>query len=218
MALALFDFDGTITSRDSFAGFIRYAVGPVRYWLGIACLTPVLIGFLLGFVRASRAKELMSTYFFGGRAAPELERLASRYSLEELPAMVRQNALERIEWHKQKGDTVVVVSASIDLWLKGWCAAHGLDLIATRLQTKGGIVTGRFLTRNCSGREKVARITARYDLEQFDYIYAYGDSRADRAMLDIADERYYRWRPMASPGPSSQAGLRAARRAGDSAL
>jgi HAD superfamily hydrolase (TIGR01490 family) len=218
VALALFDFDGTITFKDSFAGFIKYVVGPVRYWLGIACLTPVVIGFLSGFVRASRAKELMFTYFFGGRAAPEFERLASKYSLEKLPAMVRPNALERIEWHKQKGDTVAVVSASIDLWLKGWCAAHGVDLIATRLETKGGIVSGRFLTRNCSGREKVARIKARYDLEQFDYIYAYGDSWADRAMLDIADERYYRWKRMASPGPSSQAGLRAARQAGDSTL
>jgi len=215
VALALFDFDGTITFKDSFAGFLMYTVGPARYWLGIACVTPVVIGFLLGFVRASRAKELISIYFFGGRAAPELERLASRYSLEELPAMVRQNALERIEWHKQKGDTVVVVSASIDLWLKDWCAAHALDLIATQLEVKGGIVSGRFLTRNCSGREKVARIRARYDLQQFDYVYAYGDSRADRAMLDIADERYYRWRPMGSPGPSSQAGLRGTRRADD---
>ena len=218
MALALFDFDGTITFKDSFAGFIRYAVGPVRYWLGIACLTPVVMGFFLGLVRASRAKEFMSIYFFGGRAAPELERIASKYSLEKLPAMVRQNALERIEWHKQKGDTVVVVSASIDLWLKDWCAAHALDLIATRLETKDGVVSGRFLTRNCSGREKVVRIRARYDLERFDYIYAYGDSRADRAMLDIADERYYRWRRMASPGPSSQAGLGATRRAGGSTL
>ena len=69
MALALFDFDGTISFRDSFAGFIRYLVGPARYRLGVLCLLPVVAGFLFGFIRSWRAKELMSIYFFGGRDA-----------------------------------------------------------------------------------------------------------------------------------------------------
>lgn len=63
MALALFDFDGTITFKDSFADFIKYAVGQTRFRLGVACLTPVFAGFLLGLVPAWRAKELMSIFF-----------------------------------------------------------------------------------------------------------------------------------------------------------
>jgi HAD superfamily hydrolase (TIGR01490 family) len=119
--------------------------------------------------------------------------VASKYSREELPKIVRKIARERIEWHKQRGDTVVIVSASIDLWLKDWCKAQQVDLIATTLEVKDGRISGRFLTKNCNGREKVRRIEERFNLSDFDYTYAYGDRPGDRPMLAIANERYYRW-------------------------
>jgi len=151
------------------------------------------VAYALGAIPNWRAKELVSTHFFGGWDVGSFERLATEYSRERLPQIIRQSALERIGWHRLKGDTVVVVSASIDLWLAGWCAACTVDLIATELEIKEGRITGRFSTRNCSGKEKVRRIQ-RYDLKNFDYIYAYGDSAGDRAMLELANEKYYRWK------------------------
>ncbi len=193
MVLALFDFDGTISFRDSFGDFIRFVVGPWRFWCGVVCLIPVITAFIFGIVKAWRAKELMAIYFFRGWNAKEFKQLAYNYSLQRLPRIVRPIALERIWEHKRRGDTVVVVTASIDLWLRGWCEAQGIDLIATRLQIRDGRITGRFLTKNCSGREKVRRIKEQYDLSVFDRIYAYGDNPADRPMLELAHERYYRW-------------------------
>ncbi len=194
MALALFDFDGTITFKDSFGDFIAYAVGRRRFITGTIVLSPMLLAYALGAIPNWRAKELVSTHFFGGWEAVSFERLASKYSRERLPTIVREIALETIARHKLKGDTVVVVSASIDLWMAGWCAECAVDLIATELETKEGRITGRFSTRNCSGKEKVRRIQERYDLKSFDYIYAYGDSAGDRAMLELANEKYYRWK------------------------
>jgi HAD superfamily hydrolase (TIGR01490 family) len=194
MALALFDFDGTITFKDSFSDFIAYAVGRRKFITGALLLSPMLFAYALGFIRNWRAKELVSTHFFGGWDCHSFEGLASRYSKERLPRIVRDIALERIGWHKLKGDKVVVVSASIDLWLADWCSTCGVDLIATKLEMKDGRVTGRFLTRNCSGEEKVRRIEEQYDVKSFGYIYAYGDTPGDKAMLDLANERYYRWK------------------------
>jgi phosphatidylglycerophosphatase C len=194
MTLALFDFDGTITFKDSFAGFIKYMVGQTKFYLGVACLIPVFAGFLLGLIPAWRAKELMSIFFFNGRDAHKLEELASKYSREELPKIVRKIAQERIEWHKQRGDTVVIVSASIDLWLKDWCEAQHADLIATMLEVKDGRISGRFITKNCNGKEKVRRIEERFNFSDFDCIYAYGDRPGDRPMLAIANKRYYHWK------------------------
>jgi phosphatidylglycerophosphatase C len=194
MALALFDFDGTITFKDSFGDFIAYAVGRRKVITGAILLSPMLLAFALGLIRNWRAKELVSTYFFGGWDARSFEALAANYSRERLPRIVREIALERIGWHKLKGDKVVVVSASIDLWLADWCTACEVDLIATKLETKDGRVTGRFLTRNCSGKEKVRRIEECYDVKSFGYIYAYGDTHGDTAMLEMADEKYYRWK------------------------
>ena len=194
MALALFDFDGTITFKDSFADFIRYAVGRKKFVIGAIRLTPMLFAYALGFVRNWKAKELVSAYFFGGWDSRLLEEIAAKYSRERLPGIIRENALEKIRWHKSRGDTVVVVSASINLWLAGWCADYDLDLIATKLEVKDGRVTGRFLTRNCSGKEKKRRMEEQYDLKSFDHIYAYGDTPGDKAMLELADEKYYRWK------------------------
>ena len=194
MALALFDFDGTITFKDSFADFIRYAVGRKKFIIGVIRLTPMLFAYALGLVRNWRAKELVSAYFFGGWDSRLLEEIAAKYSKERLPGIVREAAMEKIKWHQLKGDTVVVVSASIDLWLAGWCAEYDVDLVATKLEVKDGRVTGRFLTKNCSGKEKVRRIEERYNLKSFDYIYAYGDTPGDKAMLELADEKHYRWK------------------------
>ena len=194
MALALFDFDGTITFKDSFGDFIAYAVGRRKFITGVVLLSPMLFAYALGFIRNWRAKELVSTYFFGGWESRSFQGLASKYSRGRLPRIVRDIALERIGWHKDKGDKVVIVSASIDLWLADWCATCDVDLIATKLEMKDGRVTGRFLTRNCSGKEKVRRIEECYNLQGFDYIYAYGDTPGDKAMLDIANERYYKWK------------------------
>jgi HAD superfamily phosphoserine phosphatase-like hydrolase len=117
-----------------------------------------------------------------------------RYSREELPKIIREVALEQIEWHKQRGDTIVVVSASIDSWLKGWCEAQHIDLIATKLEAKDGRISGRFITKNCSGSEKVRRIEERYNLSDFECVFAYGDSPGDKPMLAVADVRYYNWK------------------------
>jgi phosphatidylglycerophosphatase C len=192
MALALFDFDGTITFKDSFADFIRYAVGRKKLIIGIVRLIPMLCAYALGFVRNWKAKELVSTHFFKGWDSRLFEEIAAKYSKEQLPGIIREHVLEKIRWHKLRGDTVVVVSASIDLWLAAWCAEHDVDLIATKLEVRDGRVTGRFLTNNCSGKEKVRRIEERYDLKSFDRIYAYGDTPGDKAMLELADEKYYR--------------------------
>ena len=194
MTLALFDFDGTITFRDSFAGFIRYLVGPAGFYLGVACLMPVMAAFFLGLIPSWRAKELMSMFFFGRRDFRKFEELADRYSLEELPKIVRKIASERLDWHRRRGDTVVVVSASPECWLKAWCREKGILLIATKLEVKKGRVSGRFLTKVCSGQEKIRRIEESLNLSDFDYIYAYGDTPGDKPMLAMAKEAYYRWK------------------------
>ena len=112
--------------------------------------------------------------------------------MERIPALVRPNALARIEWHLEQHHTVVVISASMDIWLKSWCEKKKIELIATHLEVKEGVVTGRLASSNCYGPEKVNRIKSEIELASYPYIYAYGDSRGDAEMLAIAHEKYYR--------------------------
>jgi HAD superfamily hydrolase (TIGR01490 family) len=198
MNLALFDFDGTITSTDTWTPFMRFAVRPLRLAAGRALLLPVMIGYRLGAVSASRGREMaVRMAFQGGRAAVVRQR-GVEYATATLPLGVRPQALERIAWHRSQGDHVVVVSAALDVYLAPWCQAQGLDFICTVLEERDGRFTGRFVDGDCSGAEKARRIRERYRLTQYPAVYAYGDSAEDREMLECAHEQYYRWNAISS--------------------
>ncbi len=193
MDLALFDFDGTITDRDSLFDFLRFTFGSVRCAVGAFVLGPVLALYIGRCIPNWRAKESVFRHFLGGLDVGEFRRAALRYSLERLPEIVRPRAVERIEWHRRKGHRILVVSASAEDWMEGWCAKLGLELLGTRLESREGRITGKIEGRNCNGPEKVRRIREAVDLDRYGRIYAYGNSGGDRDMLALADERYYDW-------------------------
>lgn len=189
--IAFFDFDGTITTSDSFIKFIRFVVGDIRFILGMTVLSPMLVAYKLRLIPNYTAKQAVLSYFFKGMSEAQFQSTARDYSLKNIDAILRPKAMEKIAWHKEQEHKIVVVSASIESWLKPWCNQHGLDLIATKLEIKEGIVTGKLLTKNCYGMEKVRRVKERYNLDDYDHIYAYGDSRGDKELLELADEGFY---------------------------
>lgn len=192
MNLALFDFDGTLTSKDSLPDFIQYAVGKPAYYFGLALLIPVLLGYFFGLIRNDIAKQKLMARYFKGWSLDRFKQVASDYSRSEIDRIIRQQAIEKLNWHQQQGDRVIVVSASMEDWLKPWCDNKGVELLATRLNTENSIISGKFATPNCHGEEKVNRIKALLNLSDYDRVFAYGDSSGDTEMLAIADESYYR--------------------------
>jgi len=189
--LALFDFDGTITTKDTLIEFIRFSVGEYRFIKGMIVLTPMLIAFKLKFIPNNIAKEKMLSYFFSGMQYERFISLATEYSLHHIPKIVRPKALERILWHQEEGDDIVIVSASMKCWLKPWCDQYGLSLISTELEVKQGHLTGKFLTKNCHGEEKVNRLKEQYNLASYQQIFAYGDSSGDKELLALTDKSFY---------------------------
>ncbi|MCP4552925.1 MAG: haloacid dehalogenase-like hydrolase [Bacteroidetes bacterium] len=192
MKIALFDFDGTITTDDSLIKFIHFAVGDIKAIWGILLLSPMLITYKLKLIPNYKAKQWMLSYFFKGMNYQQFQKIAERYSIEQIDKIILPKAMERIRWHQQEGHKVVIVSASMESWLKKWCQKHNIDLISTRLEIQNGKLTGKFATKNCYGIEKVNRIKERYNLSEYSVIYAYGDSLGDTEMLSIATEQYYK--------------------------
>jgi len=192
MRLALFDFDGTITTKDSMFEFINYAVGTPRYYLGLILLSPMLSAYMLKFIPSYRAKEMLLSHFFKGYSRDKFTDIATRYSSDQIDHIVRYKAIEKIKFHQDRGDRVIIVSASIECWLKSWCNINNIELISTKLLFINDRFSGRLESRNCYGIEKVNRIKEVIDLDDFDHIYAYGDSSGDIEMLKISDESYYK--------------------------
>lgn len=191
-SLALMDFDGTITEKDSLAGFIQFAVGSASYYLGLLKLSPMLAAYVLKIIPNDIAKEKMLGYYFKGWDFERYEAAASQYSLEEIDKIVRPKAMEKIRWHQEQGHRVVIVSASMECWLKPWCERNGIELVSTKLEVCDGMLSGKLATKNCYGIEKANRVKELYDLQRYDKIFAYGDSSGDRELLALATEAFFK--------------------------
>lgn len=190
--VALFDFDGTITRNDSLIEFILYAKGLRRFVMGFFLMSPVILSYKIGLIPNHRAKQIVISHFFKGMPEDRFKEKAGEYALLRIAGNVRKPAMERLRWHRKEGHRVIVVSASMECWLEKWCDKNGFELIGTRLEYSNGVVTGNFATKNCYGPEKVARVKELLDLSSCDTIYAYGDSRGDRELLEIADRKFFK--------------------------
>lgn len=189
--LVLFDFDGTITHKDSFIEFIKFYRGKWYFYLSCIPLAPSVILFKLKLISSQRLKEIFLSFFFTGEREDIFRQRSREFSLNVIPKMIRQKALERIILHQQNNDRVVVVSASMNEWLEPWCHKTGIECIATHMDYQDHLVNGKIAGLNCNGEEKVARIKEKIDLKDYSPIIAYGNSGGDEAMLKLADEGHY---------------------------
>lgn len=191
-SLALFDFDGTITTKDTLIEFVKYQAGIVHFFIGLFLISPFIIAFKAKLIPNWKAKEAFFNFFWGGMPVNKLINYAKNFSEIELQKLIRPKAIEKIREHLEKKHRVIIVSASADLWLKYWCEMNSVELISTHLETKDGIITGKISGKNCYGPEKVKRINEFLNLKDFKTIYAYGDSKGDKEMLQIATYSYFR--------------------------
>ncbi|MBF0345013.1 MAG: HAD-IB family hydrolase [Nitrospirae bacterium] len=190
--IAFFDFDGTITKRDSFRDFLVFSLKWQLLLTGVMLLLPYIVLYLIKVMPNYKLKEKVIHHFYKGWDFNIFEKTASDYSKHQLPRLLKKSAMERLNWHKSQGHRVVIVTASLRYYISPWCDLQGIDLIATEIETKDGKITGRLGTKNCYGAEKVRRIRENYNLNESSYIYTYGDTKGDREMLQLANERYYR--------------------------
>lgn len=192
--VAAFDFDKTITTCDTLLPFLLFAAGKVKGSLLLLLELPAIFGYLMGIVPRQKAKERVLTRFFAGRSIEEMQKLGERFAKEELNRYVKESGLERLRWHQQKNHQCVLISASINLYLLPWANSHAIDqVISSQLEvTKEGIVSGRLLGANCWGQEKLRRLIETVGKRESYTLYAYGDSRGDKDLLESADYPYYR--------------------------
>lgn len=195
MKLALFDFDGTITTQDTYTKFVLSNTSISRLIFGGFFLAPLILLNKLGLLPSPILRPLVSKLAFKGVKVDDLTPKAEAYAYKYLPTVLRPTMLAKIQKHKESGDRVVVVSASISPYLKVWCKQLDIELICSELEEKDGYFTGSYINGDCSGERKVINVKKVMDLNSFEQIIAYGDTKEDNAMLKLAHISYFQGKP-----------------------
>jgi len=190
--IAFFDFDGTITVKDTFLEFIKFSKGNLRFYLGFLLNSPYLVGYKIRLIPNQKAKEKVLQFFFKNTPVSVFNEQCEHFAEEVLPKLIRPKALEEIKKLKGENAIIVVVSASPENWIQNWARKMGLELLASKLEVHEGRITGNLLGKNCHGKEKVRRIMEKYSVSEFTTIYAYGDTKGDLDMMKLAHNSFYR--------------------------
>jgi phosphatidylglycerophosphatase C len=186
--VAAFDFDKTLTRRDTFRMYLRQLVGPASFTVGVLRSAPHLIsGFLLGGAHRNAAKEALLRRLMTGWPAAEAEASAQRLATSIIDRWLRPDTCARLAWHRRKGHEIVIVSASFEPYVRIVGHYLGADaVLATRWEVDShGRLTGRLFGPNVRGPRK-AVLLSEFLANQAAFVYVYGNSRGDREMLDLA--------------------------------
>ena len=195
----MFDFDGTITTRDTFALFLRYYAGPVRWAIKIARLLPTFVAYKLGRIDRHAVKHAVINQFFAGELSADVEARAAQFAAEVIPNLVRPQAAARVKALLNSPDcgpeSLYICSASIGPYLRYWassCGIHEQNVMSTELALDGDRIADGLSGYNVWGSNKVRRIFDQFAPQSVKIIEAYGDTRGDREMLHAAKASYFK--------------------------
>ena len=196
-----FEFDGTLTTRDTLLLFIRFVCGR---WSLVGVLmryAPLLVLMKLKLYANWRVKQKVFSRCFGGMTVERFNDYCRLFAEKYRCGVLRPDGVEAVRQALGEGAVVMIVSASVDNWVRPFfndvlpsSSGQGtLLVLGTQVEAKDGHLTGQFMGHNCYGAEKVRRISVMLPAPREDcYIVAFGDSRGDREMLQYADEAHYK--------------------------
>jgi phosphatidylglycerophosphatase C len=197
--LAVFDLDGTITRHDTLMpyvlGFLR---GHPGRFPGMLRALPALVRFGLRRADHGALKSALIRGTLGGCARAELDDWTGRFVPRLLAHDVWQDALACIARHRARGDTLVLLSASVDLYVPAIGGALGFaEVLCTRLLWRGEHLEGALAGANCRGAEKARALQELRARHPGLKVTAYGNAASDLGHLCLADQGVLvngRWR------------------------
>jgi len=191
--LYIFDFDGTITTKDSLFEFLKFSHGKT-YYINILVLTPILVLYLLKLISNEKAKEILFSKFYKNKTAKEFTLLCERFA-EKIDNFVNPEIKKKLSKITSEKLNVIIISASIQNWIQPWALKNKIHtVIGTEIEIKNGIITGKFLSKNCYGAEKVNRLNEYFnktgERRNNYFITSFGDSKGDYNLLSYSDEAF----------------------------
>jgi phosphatidylglycerophosphatase C len=190
--IAFFDFDGTITTKDSLPEVIKFLKGRTAFYSGFFLNIHWFLAHQLNIISGDLLKEKILSYFFSGMPEKVFQERCDLFADSILPGLIRPGAIAEIDRLRKEGFEMAVVSASAENWIGPWTRRLSMELIATKLEVSNGLITGKIEGKNCKGEQKVVRIKEQWNLAAYEEIFVYGDTTADKPMMALATRSFYK--------------------------
>ena len=186
--IAAFDFDGTLSSRDNVVPYLRTACGTGAVARAGVAAAPALLAARKDPNQRDVAKAIVVERLLAGRTEASLRDLGERFARLVVARHLNPAVAERLVAHRDAGHEVVIVSASLTLYLDAAAALLGVGTVLATTVAVGpdGRCTGAIAGANVRGPEKVRRLDEWLGPEPA-YVHAYGDSSGDDELLARAD-------------------------------
>ena len=191
VTVAAFDVDKTLTVRDCVVPFMKSVAGVGR-------LMKVMFSGLGSTIQSVRRRDrdALKIKFvegvFSGKDASEIEALGVQFASKVADGWLRDDVATRMRWHQEQGHVVILVSASLGVYLHSLGDLLEVDaVLCTELEEKDGRLTGKLVGQNCRGKEKASRVQKWCQdsgIATEDLVYAYGDSSGDTELLELFSE------------------------------
>lgn len=191
--IAFFDFDGTLTYFNSTTLFYKslYKWEICYYYFNYILCFREILSVLFNDVNYIKLKNKRLRVNLNRISMSEFIYFKNRFLSRFFPLIIKNTGLEKIIELQKINFEVVIVSASYDFLLQTWCESLGLSLITNRVSLKEYNICSEEL--DCNFQNKVDRIYQLYNLNEYENILAFGDSRGDLAMLELAKEKYFNY-------------------------
>lgn len=186
--LVVFDVDGTLLSGYTQQHFLRFMRRCGR--IGVIPYYRILGRFLLYRFSPSLNPRPAMEFAFGllrGWRQQDVEELAAQCFRDCLATQLYDDAVRLITCHAMEGRHVVLLSTVPELLVRPLAEWLGAEVVATRLETQAGVLTGRIDGPVLSGNLKSAAIEGYLGTHDYRRTFGYGDAVSDLAFLSRMD-------------------------------
>jgi phosphatidylglycerophosphatase C len=205
--VAAFDFDGTLSRRDTLVPFLVRAAGRRRF---VAVASRLGVTSPGGLRDRDGTKERLLAALFAGMDDQHLRALGRQHARDVLTSGLRPAVLDRLHRHRHLGHEVVFVSASLVHYLEPIAEELGVQaVLAVEPEVVDGRLTGALVRPNVRAAQKAVRLRewlgapAVGPLRDVE-LWAYGNSSGDHQLLALADHAQWLGSPARRPAGVEQ--------------
>jgi phosphatidylglycerophosphatase C len=191
--LVFFDFDCTLTTRDTIWPFVTFLLNhrPYKQTTRIVALVLTLM-LRLRLIANDVFKKYFAWLLLRGESEQSMMRVVARFHDMHLASILNQCVMDCLVRHGTEGKDVYLVSSNFDFVLNPLKEPWKLKgILATQAEVVNGVFTGRLVGRNCHGKEKVSRVIAEFGEDRAKEAIAYGDSVSDLLLLNFVNVGYW---------------------------